>query len=889
MTSDLLVVFDSWKAAGRSFGKAALALGNAADHLCHELTAAGAAWGHDDLARAFFSGGEGKPGFGTSRDQVLPQIGDMVNVLAGTGDALVAAGAGYLAAEQSNARLAAGRPAGGFAGTPTAGGSSYHLPPFTTAATVNDPPPAGLDWMMNLVASLVAGCEWPDGSICGLEQISGALSGMGSALGQAIQDVSDASAQVTGRNDGQGAQCFAAFCGVLIEALDQLQNPCQGLTSSVDNLIAQKKAAWIQLVASMVFLVASFFVAQALATWTLGASEAEFFATAEAEGWRLRTFVRLLAKGVLEGLWYGAGMDAVGQVSRIITGAQHGFDWAELAKAGGEGAVAGVVMSSLSGAARLAGGRSAVGKALFAIMDGKVGDGEPGALDKLAGFGARVGFNSATGFAGNVASQAAFDDGDVNWTQAGAFAVGMAVMGEGINLAGTGKHAADQGTDAPGQPDPSGTTGTDVLSAADEARPPPGVQAALTTTLRDSTAEPALEPATPVSDGEHADTVPIITAGHDGPSVRADPGNSRPPASGPPDDLRDDHMDAPQPGNRIADALNKPGHVPDDADDGAVSEPTPGPGRHGHGAAEETARDNTPNAGRDAQHPLPPRHDSAAAEHDRPASQDRAAHSDDTSPAAHHARHPDSGTPGASRVDIPEQFLDTVAHVERWLDGEQIPHAMFGSLAAHAYIDEGRSLDFNRPHAHDPTERVPDIDLLVPRSRLHMIRPFIEAVENGDFPVHIDTFWSECWVDLRPNAEYSYLTHRQLRLPVRTELFSPARARLFGQEITTLDPRTLLGLYGTVGVLRKKDVPRVTGLIDAIASGAAPSRFTEQDSKVFDDFMHARKRGYPAFVASKRAWAALTGNLPAPAAQALKHYVGLPANEVRRVMNRGQR
>jgi hypothetical protein len=480
VTVNLLAVFETWKSAGQWFGEASQALAKAADQLCDELTAAGAAWGHDELGQAFFNGGGGKPGFGSSRDHVLPQIGDMVNVLAGTGDALVAAGAEYLRAEQSNTRRLGGKPGGG-ASTPAAGGSTYHLPPFTGGMVANDPPPGGLEWMMNLVASLVAGCEWPDGSIGGLEQISGALSGMATALGQAVTDVGDASAQVTGSNVGQGPENFAAFCGVLVQALEQLQQACKGLATSVDNLIAQKKAAWIQLTASMVFLVASFFVAQALAVWTLGASEAEFFATAEAEGWTLRMLFRLLAKGVLEGLWYGAGMDAVGQASRIITGAQHEWNWAEFRKAAGEGAVAGAVMSGLGGAARFAGGRSAVVKALFNVMDGKVDN--PSAMTRLAGFGARVGLNSATGFAGNLASQAAFDDGTVNWTQAGSFAVGMAVMGEGISRLTPGEHAAAPGTDIP--------------AAIDEARPPSGVQAALNATVHDhSPGDPAPNPDT---------------------------------------------------------------------------------------------------------------------------------------------------------------------------------------------------------------------------------------------------------------------------------------------------------------------------------------------------------------------------------------------------------
>ena len=51
------------------------------------------------------------------------------------------------------------------------------------------------------------------------------------------------------------------------------------------------------------------------------------------------------------------------------------------------------------------------------------------------------------------------------------------------------------------------------------------------------------------------------------------------------------------------------------------------------------------------------------------------------------------------------------------------------------------------------------------------------------------------YIDFRPDAEYSYLTHRQLRFPVPTALFAPRKASFLGQEITTIDPRTLLHTF----------------------------------------------------------------------------------------------
>jgi hypothetical protein len=232
--------------------------------------------------------------------------------------------------------------------------------------------------------------------------------------------------------------------------------------------------------------------------------------------------------------------------------------------------------------------------------------------------------------------------------------------------------------------------------------------------------------------------------------------------------------------------------------------------------------------------------------------------------------------------------METLGKLERWLEHKNVAHAIFGSVAVSAYIDQGGSLDFDRPHAHDPTERMPDIDLLVPRDSLETIKPYIQEIRHGNFPVSIDTFWTECWIDWRPSAQASYLTHKQLRLPVPTELFSPCKARLLGQEITTLDPRTLLHMYGAVGVFRKQDVPRIIGLTEVIESGDAASRLTEKDCRVFGVFMQARKDRYPLFFASKRAWVGLLDALPPVASRALKHHVQLRANEVFRKVNRQQ-
>lgn len=233
-------------------------------------------------------------------------------------------------------------------------------------------------------------------------------------------------------------------------------------------------------------------------------------------------------------------------------------------------------------------------------------------------------------------------------------------------------------------------------------------------------------------------------------------------------------------------------------------------------------------------------------------------------------------------------FLRRLARLEQWLAGQQIPYAIFGSLAATGWTDHGASLDFDRLGAHHPAERIPDVDLLVPRASLAKVVSYARTARRGEFPVSIDTFWSACWIDFRPESRLSYLTHRRVRVSVRTELFTPSAASLLGQEVAVLDPRTLLHMYGTVGVTRRKDEPRIAALAAALASGAATSRFTDQDCQSFGSFRCARNQQYPLFFTAKRSWVMLLDALPPNASQALIHHVQLRANDAFRKRNRRQ-
>jgi hypothetical protein len=138
--------------------------------------------------------------------------------------------------------------------------------------------------------------------------------------------------------------------------------------------------------------------------------------------------------------------------------------------------------------------------------------------------------------------------------------------------------------------------------------------------------------------------------------------------------------------------------------------------------------------------------------------------------------------------------------------------------------------------------------VLVPRSALSAVREYARAARNSPFPVEIDVSGAACFIDLRPDCEESYLTHRRLRFPVPSALFAPQPAWLAGIEITTIDSRVLLHTFGTIGgIVRRKDGPRVRALADALDSGVASSRFSADDCAVFARYAEERDSKYPRY------------------------------------------
>jgi hypothetical protein len=99
--------------------------------------------------------------------------------------------------------------------------------------------------------------------------------------------------------------------------------------------------------------------------------------------------------------------------------------------------------------------------------------------------------------------------------------------------------------------------------------------------------------------------------------------------------------------------------------------------------------------------------------------------------------------------------------------------------------------------------------------------------------------------------------------PVPSTLFRPRAACLLGRQIKTIDPRTLLHTFGTIGgVVRPKDVPKMIRLAEAIGGGRAVSRHTEQDCEGVRP-VHARAQAAVTDVHRSEDWLGRRSGRPA--------------------------
>jgi hypothetical protein len=243
--------------------------------------------------------------------------------------------------------------------------------------------------------------------------------------------------------------------------------------------------------------------------------------------------------------------------------------------------------------------------------------------------------------------------------------------------------------------------------------------------------------------------------------------------------------------------------------------------------------------------------------------------------------------PDACSGTAPAVFTAALARLQQWLEAERIPFVIVGSLACAGWTGQDSLARFSRPAAFGRAQRYPDIDVLVPRTAVASVMQYSRAARSGPFPVAVDVSGAACFIDLRPDCEVSYLTHRQLRFPVPSGLFAPRPARVAGTPITTIDPRVLLHTFGAIGgIIRHKDMVKVTALTGALETGMAVSLFSGQDCAVFTEFTGERDRRYPRYRVFVRLVDDVLEAAPPGFASGIRYFVMPAAKTTVAAMNR---
>jgi hypothetical protein len=471
----------TWAAAGHEVADASQSLAAVTSRLCLALAESWGAWGNDNIGESFCNGASGKPGFGRAADNLLTALAQMVNLLEQTGRGLELTGARYAAADTAST-LGAPQPGPLQAPRPAV----YKLPTVSRMLVPSDPAPPEWEFLLQLLARMVAGCEYPVGNFGALGVIVTELSTAGNAISGLADTVRRAATSVTSHNAGSATDQFGSFAKNLVSGLEWLAAQCTALSSSTDNLLRQKKAARIEFWASLAFLAVMFAAAQALAFFSFGASEGGFLAAVVGQGVGLRAMLLFALRMVIEGIAFSAGEDAIDQFARIHEGLQHGFNEDEFWVSVGTGAVASLITLGLGSALHAGAGVSGT---LATVTGWMEHDASASLAAKAGGVVTRMAVNGLNGTVANIAGQAIFDDGHVNLAQAAEGGFGMAVLGEGTELGNRMMLRSAAARAAGSGGDPAATV--DVPSAISDPRPPGGrVQAALNTDVSSAISDP---------------------------------------------------------------------------------------------------------------------------------------------------------------------------------------------------------------------------------------------------------------------------------------------------------------------------------------------------------------------------------------------------------------
>lgn len=212
---------------------------------------------------------------------------------------------------------------------------------------------------------------------------------------------------------------------------------------------------------------------------------------------------------------------------------------------------------------------------------------------------------------------------------------------------------------------------------------------------------------------------------------------------------------------------------------------------------------------------------------------------------------------------VPAVFLSKLDQAQRLLSQRGIPFRLLGSVATYSYVQglTERELSFSRSTLLPRHQQIPDLDFLVPQEYLQLAEEVrTEMLSDHHYPVNLELLSGLCHFDWRPAEEQSYIVHRDLRIACPTTVFDARSTQLEGSEVVTVDVRTLLHTYMTMGAtLRSKDREFVRQL-----ARLQPGTSCSTDLRPFHRFILDRQRKYRFYVFTRVIGEKLRCNLPTP-------------------------
>ncbi|MFI7136024.1 sugar transferase [Nonomuraea sp. NPDC050153] len=425
----------TWVSAGKGVREVADDLAEGVDRFCRAMDER--PFGQDDLGRALFEGDpeENVPGFARLRDDLLKDLAAAVNLLRGMAAGMAVAGCAHTAAENANARMAAGilghaaaeeadtgipyaRSCPGWLTDP----EEYRPPLGPGGLPTTTPPPGFVSQAIWFLESVGCGSAWPDGDLGGVARLRDAAAALGRLVGDVQEQIAGQSGRVTGAGSGLATTAFGRAARVVHGEQGQLadlRRRCEHLAAcgqvACDAIVKARE----KFLACAAFVVALMFLAKLLARRLGPLLDVVVKKLIRTEGLALRIILLMIRQAAL-GAMFSGGLSAIDHL--FATGT---IDAGKLVRDMSYGVLAGGLMAGAHGALPALLRRG--GPALTGLAEAMESATWERALSRiLAGGAVSTTVLAATGWVGG----AGWD-----WKHAAELGFGTAVLSTGAGIA----------------------------------------------------------------------------------------------------------------------------------------------------------------------------------------------------------------------------------------------------------------------------------------------------------------------------------------------------------------------------------------------------------------------------------------------------------------------